>query len=64
MVAKLEPEELINFGEKVVNYALRLGADEVETFLSWARNVSVEIERAQIVRNIMKENQGFHLEGY
>ncbi|MEA2089148.1 MAG: TldD/PmbA family protein [Thermoproteota archaeon] len=57
-MAELKPEELIHFGEKAVNIAMRKGADEAEAFLSQTLNTSVNIERGQIAKNMRKKDQG------
>jgi len=57
-VAELKPEDLINFGEKVVQVAMKRGAEEAEAFLSRSSSISVDIERGQIVRNVKMVDQG------
>jgi len=57
-VAELKPEELIHFGEKAVNAAIKKGADEAEAFLRDALDTSVTIERGQITKNMRKKGQG------
>jgi len=57
-VAEVKPEELINFGEKAINIAIRKGADEAEAFLSRSSSASVGIERGQITKNIKRMDQG------
>ncbi|MCW4034236.1 MAG: TldD/PmbA family protein [Candidatus Bathyarchaeota archaeon] len=50
--------ELINFGKKAVNTAIRGGADEAEAFLSKGSSISIDIERGQIVRSAKSADQG------
>ena len=58
MVAELKPEELINFGEKAVQAAMKRGAEEAEAFFSRSSSISVDIERGQIIRNVKMVDQG------
>jgi PmbA protein len=51
-------EELISFGHKAVNIAIKRGASEAEAFLSRISTTSVNIERGQIVRSIERKDQG------
>jgi len=57
-VVEPKHEELISFGERAVKVAIKRGADEAEAFLSRISNVSVGIERGQLIRNIKKADQG------
>lgn len=57
-MAELKLEELVHYGEKAVNTAMRKGADEAEAFLSETLNTSVAIERGQIAKNMRKKGQG------
>jgi len=57
-VAEPKPEELIDLGNRAVNVAMKLGADEAEAFLSSTSNTSVGIERGQIVRRVKMIDQG------
>ncbi len=55
---ELSSEELLEFGKKAVNTAMRKGADEAETFLTESFKTSVDIERGQITKNKRKRGQG------
>lgn len=57
-MAELKPEKLIDLGEKAVNAAVNKGADEAEAFLSEKLQISVDIERGQIAKNVRKSGQG------
>lgn len=50
--------ELIGFGKRAVDFALRSGAEEAEAFLSIVSGTSIDIERGQIVRSIKRMDQG------
>ncbi|MQY61710.1 hypothetical protein GH146_00290 [archaeon] len=50
--------ELIDFGKRAVDFALRSGAQEAEAFLSMSSGTSIEIERGQIVRSAKSMDQG------
>ena len=50
--------ELVDFGKKAVNTAMRGGADEAEAFLSKGSSISIDIERGQIVRSAKSADQG------
>ena len=52
MVAEPKLEELISFGQRAVNVAIKKGAEEAEAFLSRISSTSVNIERGQIVRSL------------
>ncbi|PVX24616.1 MAG: hypothetical protein CW691_07060 [Candidatus Bathyarchaeum sp.] len=58
MVAEHKPEELISFGKRAVDFALRSGAQEAEAFISISSGTSINIERGQIVRSIKSSDQG------
>ena len=51
-------QELIDYGKKAVNVALRKGAEEAEAYLSMSTGTSIEIERGQIVRSAKSMDQG------
>ena len=51
-------QELIDYGKKAVNVALRRGAEEAEAYLSMSTGTSIEIERGQIVRSAKSMDQG------
>jgi PmbA protein len=51
-------QELIDYGKKAVNVALRRGAEEAEAYLSMNTGTSIEIERGQIVRSAKSMDQG------
>jgi len=51
-------QELIDYGKKAVNIALRRGAEEAEAYLSMSTGTSIEIERGQIVRSAKSMDQG------
>jgi PmbA protein len=57
-VAEPKLEELIGFGQRVVNVAIREGAEEAEAFLSRISTTSVNIERGQIARSIKRTDRG------
>jgi len=57
-VAEPKPEELISFGKKAVNIAIKVGADEAEAFLSKGSSTTVGIERGQINRSLKMLDQG------
>ncbi len=57
-MAELKPEELIRFGRRAVNDAIKKGAEEAEAFLSRISSTSVGIERGQIVRSAKTTDQG------
>ncbi|MHA1710637.1 MAG: TldD/PmbA family protein [Candidatus Freyarchaeota archaeon] len=57
-MVELRPEELVSLGERAVNMAVREGADEAEAYISRSFNVSIGIERGQIVRNVKRVDQG------
>ncbi len=50
--------ELIDFGKRAVDFALRSGAQEAEAYLSMSSGTSIEIERGQIVRSAKSVDQG------
>jgi len=58
LVAEPKLEELIHFGQKAVNGAIKKGAEEAEAFLSRISSTSVGIERGQIVRSAKTTDQG------
>jgi PmbA protein len=57
-VAEPKLEELIGFGQRAVNVAIKKGAEEAEAFLSRVSSTSVNIERGQIVRSVKRTDQG------
>ncbi len=57
-MAEPKPEELIHFGRRAVNCAIKKGAEEAEAFLSRISSTSVGIERGQIVRSAKTTDQG------
>jgi PmbA protein len=57
-VEKHNNTEMIEFGKKAVNFALKNGANEVEAFLSMNSGTSINIERGQIDRSIKSTDQG------
>ncbi len=57
-MAKPKLEELMNFGQRAVNVAIKKGAEEAEAFLSRISSTSVNIERGQIVRSVKRTDQG------
>jgi len=57
-VAEHKTSELIDIGERAVNFALRSGAEEAEAFLSMSSGTSIDIERGQIVRSAKSVDQG------
>jgi len=57
-VAEPKLAELIDFGTRAVDFALRSGAEEAEAFLSMSSGTSIDIERGQIVRSAKSVDQG------
>ena len=57
-MAEPKPEELINFGERAVDIAIKKGAQEAEAFLSKIFTTSVNIERGQIIGGVKRTDQG------
>jgi len=57
-VEQPSPEELISYGKKAIDTAMRKGADEAEAFLTKSLKTSVAIERGQITKNMRKRGQG------
>ncbi|MCX8176614.1 MAG: hypothetical protein N3E48_05250, partial [Candidatus Bathyarchaeota archaeon] len=51
--------ELLDFGEKVVKEALKLGVGAVEVYLSLASTIYVEVERGKIVKAVNSIDEGF-----
>ena len=50
--------ELISFGKRAVDFAIKSGAEEAEAYLSMSSGTSIEIERGQIVRSAKSMDQG------
>jgi PmbA protein len=57
-VAEPKMQELIDFGKRAVDFALRSGAQEAEAYLSMSSGTSIDIERGQIVRSAKRMDQG------
>jgi PmbA protein len=57
-VAEHKVEELIEFGKKAVDFAIKRGAEEAEAYLSNMNGTSIEIERGQIIRSSRSMDQG------
>ncbi len=57
-MAEHKTAELISFGKRAVDFALRSGAQEAEAFLSMSNGTSIDIERGQIVRSNKSCDQG------
>ena len=57
-MAEHKVEELIEFGKKAVDFAIKRGAEEAEAYLSNISGTSIEIERGQIVRSANSMDQG------
>jgi len=57
-VAEHKTAELIEFGKRAVDFALRSGAQEAEAYLSVNSGTSIDIERGQIVRSAKSADQG------
>jgi PmbA protein len=57
-VAEPKLAELLNFGKKGVDTAVKIGANEAEAYLSMSNGISIDIERGQIVRSIKSMDQG------
>ncbi|MGP3667008.1 MAG: TldD/PmbA family protein [Candidatus Bathyarchaeota archaeon] len=51
--------KLLDFGEKVVKEALKLGVKDVEVYLSQTSTVYVEVERGKIVKAVNSVDEGF-----
>ena len=60
-MAEHKTQELIEFGKRAIDFALKSGADEAEAFLSVSSGTSINIERGQIVRSIKRSDQGLGL---
>jgi PmbA protein len=58
LVAEPKLKELIDFGQRAVNVAIKKGAEEAEAFLSRISSTSVNIERGQIVGSVKRTDQG------
>jgi PmbA protein len=58
LVAEHKTTELIRFGERAVDFAIRRGAQEAEAYLSVSSGTSIDVERGQIVRSIRRSDQG------
>jgi PmbA protein len=54
----------IDFGKKAVDIALKKGAQEAEAFLSTNSNISIDIERGQIVKCMKGTDQGLGVRVY
>ena len=50
--------ELISFGKRAVDFAIKSGAQEAEAFLSMSSGTSIDVERGQIVRSTKSVDQG------
>ena len=48
-MAEPKLEDLISFGQRAIDVAIKKGAEEAEVFLSRVSSTSVNIERGQIV---------------
>ena len=57
-MAELKLGELLDFGKKAVDDAVKKGANEAEAYLSIGTRISIDIERGQIVRSIKSMDQG------
>ncbi|UCC59041.1 MAG: TldD/PmbA family protein [Candidatus Bathyarchaeum sp.] len=57
-MAEPSSTELVDFGKRAVNFAIRRGAEEAEAFLSMLSSTSINIERGQIVRSTKRIDQG------
>ncbi len=57
-MAEPSPAELVDFGKRAVDFALRRGAEEAEAFLNMLSSTSINIERGQIVRSTKRIDQG------
>jgi PmbA protein len=58
LAAKHKLTDLISFGKKAVDFALRCGAQEAEAFLNISSGTSIDIERGQIIRSTKSTDQG------
>ena len=50
--------DLLALGLKAVDFAIKMGVEEAEAFLSMYSSTSINIERGQIVRSIKNSDQG------
>jgi len=57
-VAEPKLAEMIDFGKRAVNFAIKRGVEEAEAFLSMSSDTSIDIERGQIVRSTKRMDQG------
>lgn len=57
-MVELKLGELLDFGKKSVDAAIKRGANEAEAYLSIGIGISIDIERGQIVRSIKSIDQG------
>jgi PmbA protein len=57
-VAEHKLAELLDFGKRAVDFAIKSGAQEAEAYLSMSSGTSIEIERGQIVRSAKSVDQG------
>ena len=57
-MAEHKLSQLISFGKRAVDFALKSGAQEAEAFLSMSSGTSINIERGQIVRSTKSMDQG------
>ena len=57
-------QELMDFGKRAVDFALRSGAEEAEAYLSINSGTSIDIERGQIVRSAKRMDQGLGVRAY
>ncbi len=58
MAEQHDTSELIAYGRRAVELAIKRGAEEAEAYLSMSGGISIEIERGQIVRSIKRNDQG------
>ncbi len=57
-MAALEEEEVLNLAEKVVDQALKMGADEAEAFTYQGLTFNVAIDRGQIAKSLRLIDKG------
>jgi PmbA protein len=58
LVAEHKTTELIEFGKRAIDFAIKRGAQEAEAYLNVNSDTSIDVERGQIVRSIKRSDQG------
>ncbi len=62
-MAEHETEEIVEFAQIAVDFALKNGADEAEAYVSASNSTSIDIERGQIARSAKNFDQGIGVRG-